>query len=118
LIRTLIPLGLMALCEEFEREVVSLAGPRHSRKPEDAKHYRHGTNPGTVRLAGQRVLIKVPRVQLRLGLTPCSSTARGIAVPFWHESCQVHISRTSLRKELAGASPEVLASVCSPRGSP
>ena len=63
LIRSLIPLGLMAVCEELEREVVSLAGARHSRKPEDPRHYRHGTNPGTVRLAGQRVPVEVPRVR-------------------------------------------------------
>lgn len=63
LIRSLIPLGLMAVYEELEREVVSLAGARHSRKPEDPRHYRHGTNPGTVHLAGQRVPIEVPRVR-------------------------------------------------------
>ena len=67
LIRSLIPLGLMAVYEELEREVVSLAGARHSRKLEGRKHYRHGTNPGTVRLAGQRVPIEVPRVRGRRG---------------------------------------------------
>ena len=36
-IRSLIPLGLTAVCEELEREVVSLAGARHGRKPEGAK---------------------------------------------------------------------------------
>ena len=67
LIRSLIPLGLMAVYEELEREVVDLAGARHSRKREEPKHYRHGTNPGTVRLAGQRVPIEVPRVRGREG---------------------------------------------------
>ncbi len=67
LIRSLIPLGLMAVCEELEREVVSLAGARHSRMREEPTHYRHGTNPGTVRLLGQRVPIEVPRVRGRDG---------------------------------------------------
>jgi transposase-like protein len=67
LIRSLIPLGLMAVYEELEREVVSLAGARHSRKLEGRKRYRHGTNPGTVYLAGQRVPIEVPRVRGRRG---------------------------------------------------
>ncbi len=63
LIRELVPLGLMQVYEELDREVVSLAGERHSRKPEECKHYRHGTNPGTVRFLGQRVPIEVPRVR-------------------------------------------------------
>ncbi len=63
LIRELVPLGLMQVYEELDREVVSLAGERHSRKPEECKHYRHGSNPGTVRFLGQRVPIAVPRVR-------------------------------------------------------
>ena len=63
LIRSLVPMGLMAVYQELDREVVSLAGVRHSRKSAGPKHYRHGTNPGTVRLLGQRVPIEVPRVR-------------------------------------------------------
>lgn len=63
LIRSLVPVGLMAVYQELDREVVSLAGVRHSRKSEGPKHYRHGTNPGTVRFLGQRVPIEVPRVR-------------------------------------------------------
>lgn len=63
LIRQLVPLGLMHVYEELDREVVRLAGERHSRKPEECKHYRHGRNPGTVRFLGQRVPIEVPRVR-------------------------------------------------------
>ena len=38
LIRSLVPVGLMAVYQELDREVVSLAGVRHSRKSEGPKH--------------------------------------------------------------------------------
>jgi len=63
MIRALIPIGMIAIYEELDREVVKMAGVRHSRKSESKKYYRHGTNPGTVKLAGQRVPVKVPRVR-------------------------------------------------------
>ena len=63
LIRELVPLGLMHVQEELDREVVSLAGERYMRKAADVRHYRHGTNPGTVRVLGQRLPIEVPRVR-------------------------------------------------------
>jgi transposase-like protein len=63
LIRELVPLGLMHVQEELDREVVSLAGERYMRKAEEVRHYRHGTNPGTVRVLGQRLPIAVPRVR-------------------------------------------------------
>ena len=62
LIRGLIPLGLMHVHELLDDEVVALAGPRHARHDGGAG-MRHGSNPGTVRLAGQRVPIRVPRVR-------------------------------------------------------
>ena len=51
LIRSVVPLGLMHVEEELDREVTALAGRRH------------GSNPGTVRVAGQRVPIRVPLVR-------------------------------------------------------
>ena len=63
LIRALIPLGLIAVYEELDREVEELAGRRHGRKPDGDRLYRHGTNSGSVKLAGQRVPIKAPRVR-------------------------------------------------------
>jgi transposase-like protein len=63
LIRALIPLGLMHVGDELDGEVVGLAGGRYERKAEGVRYYRHGTNPGTVRLLGQRLPIKVPRVR-------------------------------------------------------
>ncbi len=62
LIRALIPLGLMQVKEELDREVVALCGARHERS-EGRVGWRHGWNPGSVRMAGQRVGIRVPRVR-------------------------------------------------------
>ena len=51
LIRSLVPLGLLHIEELLDEEVTALAGDRH------------GRNPGTVGLAGQRVPIRVPRIR-------------------------------------------------------
>ncbi|MFQ5669197.1 MAG: transposase [Acidobacteriota bacterium] len=61
-IRALVPLGLMHVKEMLDQEVVALAGERYIRKADLTNGRRHGSNPGTVRLAGQRVPIRVPRV--------------------------------------------------------
>ena len=63
LIRSLVPLGLMHVHELLDQEVASLAGERYSRKQAPTRGRRHGSNPGTVGLAGQRVPIQVPRVR-------------------------------------------------------
>ena len=63
LIRSLVPLGLMHVEEELDREVTALAGERYARKATALAGRRHGSNPGTVRVAGQRVPIRVPRVR-------------------------------------------------------
>jgi len=63
MIRALVPLGLMHVQELLDDEVRALAGERYARKAETVKGSRHGTNPGTVKLAGQRVPILVPRVR-------------------------------------------------------
>lgn len=68
-IRGLIPLGLMHVRELLDREVVELAGPRRARE-DGAPGNRHGSNPGSVRLAGQRVPIQVPRVRSERGELP------------------------------------------------
>ncbi len=62
-IRALIPLGLMHVQETLEEEVTALAGERYVRKEASMRGRRHGSNPGTVGLAGQRVPIRVPRVR-------------------------------------------------------
>lgn len=65
LIRSLIPLGLMAVSQMLETEVSQLAGERYRREGGEAGMTRHGTNPGSVRLAGQRVALRIPRVRNR-----------------------------------------------------
>ncbi len=67
-IRALIPLGLMHVNELLDQEVTALAGERYARKEGSTPARRHGTNPGTVGLAGQRVPIRVP-VRARIART-------------------------------------------------
>ncbi len=71
-IRGLIPLGLMHVQELLDREVLELAGPRRSRE-DGAPGTRYGSNPGSVRLAGQRVPIRVPRVRSERSEIPLRS---------------------------------------------
>ena len=63
LIRSLIPLGLMHVQELLNQELGALAGARYARKDEEQRGRRHGSNPGSIRLGGQRVPILVPRVR-------------------------------------------------------
>jgi len=62
-IQALIPLGLMRVSEMLEAEVETLAGKRYSREGGDPNLARHGSNPSSVKLAGQRHPIQVPRVR-------------------------------------------------------
>ena len=62
-IRALIPLGLMRIQELLEDEVGALAGARYARKSSLLPGRRHGSNPGSVQLAGQRHPFRIPRVQ-------------------------------------------------------
>ena len=59
LIRSLVPLGLLHVEEWLDEEVTALAGGRYARKDASVGGRRHGSNPGTVGLAGQRV----PRIR-------------------------------------------------------
>jgi transposase-like protein len=72
LIRSLIPLGLMHVQALLEEEVESLAGLRYART-DGATGTRHGSNPGTVVLDGQRVPIRVPRVRSEQAEIPLRS---------------------------------------------
>ena len=63
LIRSLIPLGLLHIEELLDEKVTALAGERYARKDPSVGGRRHGSNPGTVGLAGQRVPIRVPRIR-------------------------------------------------------
>ena len=63
LIRSVVPLGLLHIEELLDEEVTALAGERDARKDPSVGGRRHGSNPGTVGLAGQRVPIRVPRIR-------------------------------------------------------
>ena len=63
----LVPLGLMHVEEMLDEEVTALAGDRYARKDASIGGRRHGSNPGTVGLAGQRVPIRVPRIRRVVG---------------------------------------------------
>ena len=66
-IRALIPLGLMHVREVLETEVCTLVGARYARKTPGLPGRRHGSNPGSVQLAGQRHPLRIPRVQHKNG---------------------------------------------------
>ncbi|NBB84882.1 MAG: IS256 family transposase [Bacteroidetes bacterium] len=52
--------------ELLEEEVERLAGERYSRdKPHGGRYCRWGSNPGSIRIAGERVPLDVPRVRDR-----------------------------------------------------
>jgi transposase-like protein len=72
LIRSLIPLGLMHVQMALEEEVEALAGARYARE-DGTSGTRHGSNPGTVVLDGQKVPIRVPRVRSEQGEIPLRS---------------------------------------------
>ena len=72
MIRSLIPLGLMHVQALLEDEVEALAGRRYART-EGVTGTRHGSNPGTVVLDGQRVAIRVPRVRSEQAEIPLRS---------------------------------------------
>ena len=69
LIRALIPLGLAEVYSVLDAEVLELAGERYER----TGGRRHGTNPGSVQLGGQRVPIRVPRLRGEDGEIPLTS---------------------------------------------
>lgn len=73
LIKGLVPLGLMHVQELLEQEVEELAQVWYARKTEEAVGRRYGSNPGSVRLAGQRIRIQVPRVRGKRGEIPLRS---------------------------------------------
>ena len=63
LIQALIPLGLHAVGEALEAEVVALAGDRYRRTGGRPGVVRWGQQPGSVYLADQKLPIPVPRVR-------------------------------------------------------
>lgn len=66
LIQQLIPLGLMHVSELLQKEIISIAGERYKRYREPKECARYGSNPGSVRIAGQKVPFRIPRVRDRI----------------------------------------------------
>jgi len=62
LIQLLIPIGIQAVQDCLQEEVVKLAGARYSHD-KNIDNVRWGTNPGSAYLGDQKVEIKVPRVK-------------------------------------------------------
>ena len=79
LIRSLVPLGLMHVEEVLDAEVTALAGERYARKDASVGGRRHGSNPGTVGLAGQRVPIRVPADSPCRGERDAAAVVCGVA---------------------------------------
>jgi putative transposase len=60
MIQALIPLGLAAVEQELQLEILGLVGERYSRR---GSIKRWGSNPGSVYLGDQKVQVPVPRVR-------------------------------------------------------
>ena len=85
LIRGLVPLGLMHVHELLEDELNALAGEWYARRHGLTVGIRYGSNPGTVRMAGQRVPIRVPRVRSERGIVDDFGLDAGYAA--WTVQC-------------------------------
>lgn len=72
-IQDLTAIGMMQVTDALKKEVEQMAGRWYGRKEEGTHARRHGTNPGTVRLAGQKVPIRVPRIRGKDGEIPLKS---------------------------------------------
>ena len=116
LIRSLIPLGLMHVQELLDQEVTALASERYARKDASVSGRRHGSNPGTVGLAGQRVPIRVPRIRRVVGrgarsrcgpMRPCLCRRPPTQAPLWLGGLivpKVDVDDLLLRRVLYGIS--------------
>ena len=81
LIRSLIPLGLMHIEELLDEEVTALAGERYARKDPSVGGRRHGSNPGTVGLAGRACRFACPGFAMsRSARFHCGRTRRCMAI--------------------------------------
>jgi transposase-like protein len=63
MIQALIPIGLMAVAEQLEEEVVRLTGKRYSRQGSLPGHYRWGSQATSIYLSDQKIRIGAPRVR-------------------------------------------------------
>jgi transposase-like protein len=63
MIQALIPIGLMAVGEQLEKEVEELAGVKYSRQGGMSGHYRWDSENRSIYLADQKLRTSVPRVR-------------------------------------------------------
>jgi putative transposase len=63
MIQALIPIGLMAVGEQLEKEVEELAGVKYSHQGGISGHYRWGSENRCIYLADQKIRTRVPRVR-------------------------------------------------------
>ena len=102
LIRSLVPLGLMHVQELLDEEVTALARERYARKDASVAGRRHGSNPGTVGLAGQRVPIRVPHSSPR-GQRAFRRVRRCMATARWTTCCCARYGISCRNYEAAAA---------------
>ena len=107
LIQELIPLGLMAVANELNREVDTLVGAKHQKKNDASSPKRYGYNPGTVRLGGHMVPIKVPRIRNEQG----EISLRSYALLHGHSALE---SENILKKVLNGVPVRKVADILPP----
>lgn len=81
LIQDLTSMAMMHISEVLQQEVAELAGVRYAHSQDGSKFHRYGSNPGTVRLAGQNVPLQVPRVRSENGEVPLQSYRKFRATP-------------------------------------
>jgi putative transposase len=96
-IQDLTAIGMMHVTDALKQEVEQMAGRWYGRKEDGTQAHRHGTNPGTVRLVGQKVPIRVPRVRGKDGEIPLKSYQK------FHGSSG-ELNETLLRRVLYGIS--------------
>ena len=82
MIQALIPLGLKAVEERLQAEVLALAGVRYAHADGQAGVVRWGKQAGSIYLADQKVPITVPRVRDRVaGLEVPLATSQQLQTP-------------------------------------
>lgn len=97
-IKYLVTLGLMHVDKLLKEEVDWLAGERYSREKPNPDVVRHGSNPGSVKLAGQRHPVEVPRVRNR-------RTQEEIPLEAWQELRGIgELDESLMKKVLYGIS--------------
>jgi transposase-like protein len=106
LIQELIPIGLMAVSEELQKEVEELlSADQHAKQPKGLKKF--GSNPGTVRLGDRILPVRVPRLRSEEG----EVTLESYKILHGHPELD---SQSVFRKVSKGVSTRSIESVLQP----